>query len=99
MICCRTSPERAPPRSADWQPLTPDGATRARQSIQRLGTRSGPVYANFKPADLCAYIFQELSRELPPSAEQVEAAVVNDQLMLRASMKLSDLGGLPDLGP
>jgi hypothetical protein len=82
-----------------WKLLTPDGAARAKEIIQRLESRSGPVFANVDGADLTAYIFQELSKELPPSAENAEAAVIGDKLWVRASVKPSDFGNPKDLGP
>ncbi len=82
-----------------WQPLTAVGAARARSGVQSLGTRRGPVYANLAPADLASYISDELRRQLPPSAEDVQAAVFGDQLHVRAVVRLSDLGGAGVLGP
>jgi hypothetical protein len=82
-----------------WQPLTPEGGARAKETVQKLGTRSGPVFANLEPGDLSAYIFQELSRQLPPSAEHIEAAVIGDELHIRADVELSDFGDTDALGP
>lgn len=87
------------PATVLWEPLTPEGAARARAAVQRLGQRSGPVFANVRPADLSAYIFEELSKQLPPSAERTEAAIIGDRLCVRASVRLSDLGGSGALGP
>lgn len=82
-----------------WQPLTPEGAARARRDVQRLGGSSGPAFANVAPGDLAAYVYDELRRQLPPSAEQVEAAVFGDQLHVRTVIQLRDLGGSGTLGP
>ena len=82
-----------------WELATPEGAVRARQIIERLASRNGPVYANVDPADLTAYIIQQLSHELPPSARDVEATVSGDQLLVRCSVNPSDLGDLSQLGP
>jgi hypothetical protein len=89
------------PAAADgtWAPLTPEGAARARARVQSLAARSGPVYTNVAAADLAAYVYDELRRQLPPSAEQVEAAVFGDQLHVRTVVRLSDLGGTRVLGP
>lgn len=92
-------PSAAVVRSSPWQPLTPAGAARARTALDRLGRPSGPVFANVSGADAASYIYQGLARQLPPSADSVEAAVLNDQLCLRASVKLSDLGGPNVVGP
>jgi hypothetical protein len=82
-----------------WEPLTPEGAARAKETIQRLSHRSGPVFANLRPGDLTAYIFQELSNRLPASAEHIEAAVIGERLEVRADVKLSDLADPRTLGP
>ncbi len=82
-----------------WERLTPEGARRARETVGRLAGRSGPVFTNVSPGDLAAYIFEELSQQLPPSAEDTEAAVIGDRLHVRATMRMSELGGGGVLGP
>jgi hypothetical protein len=82
-----------------WQPLTRDGATRARTSLDRLASRSGPVYVNVAPGDLAAYIFQELSRSLPTTADSIQAAAIGERLYVRAVVPMKDLGGRGALGP
>lgn len=85
---------------AVWEPLTPEGAARAREVVARLDARSGRVYENVKPADLSALVFEELSKQaLPPSASQIEAATVGTTLAIRANVRLSDFGGKDVLGP
>ena len=102
-ICIRiTQPVSRPrPRTppAQWQPATPAGAARARAIIERLASRNGPVYGNVEAGDLVAFIFQQLSHQLPESARDVEAMVSGDQLLVRCSMNPSDLGDLAQLGP
>lgn len=96
---------RSPPPGATdrariaWEPITPEGAARAREAVEKLGQRSGPVFANVRPGDLTAYIFAELSKELPASIEQVEAAVFDRRLWVRATVRPSDFGGVAALGP
>ncbi len=82
-----------------WEPLTPEGAARAKASVSSLGGRTGPVFTNVKAGDLAAYVFQELSRQLPPSAQNAEAAVIGDALCVRATVQLADFGGASALGP
>ncbi|MDQ6828546.1 MAG: hypothetical protein M3081_06730 [Gemmatimonadota bacterium] len=82
-----------------WEPLTPEGAARAKSSVAALGGKTGPVFTNVKAGDLSAYVFQELSRQLPPSAQNTEAAVIGDELCVRATVRLSDFGGAGALGP
>ena len=82
-----------------WQSLTPDGAKRAREALQRLSSGSGPAFANVAAGDLAAYIMQELSRTLPQSADSVQAAAIGDRLYVRAVVRTADLGGKGGLGP
>jgi hypothetical protein len=84
---------------SDWQPLTPDGAERARTALQRMQASGGPAYVNVSPADLAAYVFQELSGALPASADSVEARAVDDRLLVRAVVPTSMLGDRNALGP
>ena len=94
-------PAAPPAAAADgaWQRITPEGASRARTGVQALSQRRGPVYATLAPADLASYIYDELRRQLPPTTENLEAAVFGDQLHVRAVMNLRDLGGAGALGP
>src|SRR3712207_3036170 len=81
-----------------WEPITDEGAERARRAIEELGTRSAPVFASLRPGDVSSYIFVALSRQLPPSAERIESAVIGDRLHVRASVRLADFGGAGALG-
>lgn len=87
--------------SADgvWEPVTPEGAERARKAIDGLAAKSGPVFTNVRPGDLASYVFVALRRELPPSAENVAATIIGDRLYVRADVKLADIGGREMLGP
>lgn len=82
-----------------WQPLTTNGSVRARQALQRLASRTGPQYVDVAPGDLAAYIFRELSRTLPTSADSIQAAAIGDRLHVRALILTSDLGAKEALGP
>ena len=82
-----------------WEPVTPEGAERARAAITSLAAKSGPVYANVRPGDLASHIFVALRRQLPKSAQNVEATVIGDRMYVRASVALSDFGGTSVLGP
>jgi hypothetical protein len=82
-----------------WEPLTPEGAARARAAVDSLSRRTGPVFTNIAGADLASYILDELSKQLPPSAEQLQAAVIEDRLHVRAMVRISDFGGSGVLGP
>lgn len=81
-----------------WQPVSDGGAARARASIESLGRKSGPVFTNVQPGDLASFVFIALSKQLPPSAEDVEAAVLGDRVAVRARVNLADFGQ-QTLGP
>lgn len=82
-----------------WEPITTEGADRAKKAVEDLGARAAPVFASLRPGDVSSYIFVALARQLPPSAEKIESAVIGDRLHVRASVKLSDFGGAGALGP
>ena len=87
------------PTAPVWEPLTSEGARRARLAVQALSRPTGPVFTNIAGADLAAYILDELTKQLPPSAEDLEAAVIDDRLHVRAQMNINDFGGAGGLGP
>ena len=91
--------DASPAKEGVWEPVTAEGAERARVAIASLAAKSGPVYANVRPGDLASYVFRALRNELPPSAQNVEATVVGDRMYVRASVALSDFGGASVLGP
>ena len=92
---------RAPAVAAGpvWEPLTAERAERTRRALEQLSRPSGPVFTNLSGGDVASYIFQSLAKQLPPSADSVEAAIIGDRLYIRASIRLSDLGGTSTLGP
>src|SRR5437016_4090824 len=75
-----------------WEPISDSGAARARLAIQSLSKRSGPVFANVRPGDLASYIVQSVARQLPASAQNVQASVIGDKIHLRADVSLQDFG-------
>ncbi len=92
-----SSPEQS--AAIRWEPISAEGSSRARDAIEGLGAHSGPVFANVAPADLASYVFDALTRELPPSASNVEAAAIGEQLAVRADVRLADFGGPSSFGP
>ncbi|MFN2563382.1 MAG: hypothetical protein ABR499_00050 [Gemmatimonadaceae bacterium] len=86
-------------REGVWQPLTAQGGERTRRALEALQQPNGPAAVTVGAADLGAYVYQELARQLPPSADSVEAMAVGDQLHVRASVRLQELGGRDVLGP
>jgi len=82
-----------------WERITPQGAERTRQMLARLSQPTGPVFGNVSGGDVASYVYQALAKQLPPSADSIEAAVIGDRLYIRASVRLHDLGGTSVLGP
>lgn len=86
-------------REGVWQPLTPQGGERARRALAQLEQPNGPSTVTVTVPDLAAYVYQELARQLPPSADSVEAMARGDRLYLRASVRIQELGAKEMLGP
>jgi hypothetical protein len=82
-----------------WEPITAQGAERTRQMLTKLSQPSGNVFGNLSGGDVASYVYQSLAKQLPPSADSIEAAVIGDRLYIRASVRLQDLGGTSVLGP
>ena len=86
-------------REGTWQPITPQGGERARRALASLQQPNGPASVTIGVPDLAAYVYQELARQLPPSADSVESMAQGDRLNVRASIRLQELGGRDALGP
>lgn len=82
-----------------WQPVSDEGAARARRAVESLGRRTGPVFVNLSPGDLASYFYIALSEQLPPSADSVEAAIIASRLYVRAVIALDDFKAADALGP
>jgi hypothetical protein len=85
--------------TSGWQPLTSADADRGRAAVQSLSRQSGPVFANLTPAEAASYIFTVVAKQLPPSAQNAQAAVIGDRLYVRSDVDLKDFGGAKALGP
>lgn len=88
----------APVDGPVWEPLTEAGAARAREQIASLESPRGPVFVNIRPGDVAAHLLQSLARVLPPNAEDARAAVIGDQIHVKAYVRLADFGGASALG-
>ena len=82
-----------------WESLSPAGSARMRAALATLQKPRGPVFVTVRPADLASYVYEQLSKQLPPSADSVEAGAFGDRMYIRASVKPSDFGGGDVLGP
>ena len=85
--------------TSTWQPLTQEGASRAQRVLTQLSQQAGPPSVTVAPADLIAYIVQQLSSALPESADSISAAAINDRLCVRAVVKTTDFADKKTLGP
>ncbi|HZF73882.1 MAG TPA: hypothetical protein VEZ51_10650 [Gemmatimonadaceae bacterium] len=85
--------------TSGWQPLTAADADRGRAAVQSLGRQSGPVFANLTAAEAASYIFTVVAKQLPPSAQNAQAAIIGDRLYVRSDVELKDFGGSKSLGP
>jgi len=82
-----------------WEPLTGDKAARGKRQVESLSRQSGPVFANLTASEAASYIFLEVAKQLPTSAQNITASVKNDRLYIRADVELKDFGGSSALGP
>jgi hypothetical protein len=84
-----------------WQPVTDSAAERAAASLGRLASRSGPAYVHLTAAELASLIAARAAGGggLPPSVDDVQAAIDGDRVSLRAMIRLDDIDGIDDLGP
>jgi hypothetical protein len=67
-------------------------------ALATLQKSRGPVFVAVRPGDLASYVLQQLVKQLPPSADSIEAAAFGDRLYVRASVKPTDFGGSDVLG-
>lgn len=95
----RSSPQPAAEAPIHWQPLTLMGARRAQAALDTLSRVQGPVFQNVAAGDASAYVMTALLGRVPEDADSAEAAVVGDELYVRASVRPRDLGGGDVLGP
>jgi len=94
-----SSAETAVVRDGGWQSLSSGSADRGRRAIESLSRGSGPVFANLTPSEAASYIFLAATKQLPESAEDISATVIDDRLYIRANVALADFGGGKALGP
>jgi hypothetical protein len=88
----RNSPAETAAVSSAWAPLSETGARRTRDGLAKLASPSGPVFVTLAGSDVASYVFLQLSKQMPVSADSFEAKVDQDRIRLRASMRMSDLG-------
>ena len=94
-----SAPKTVEAGGAAWQPVSDEGAARARRTIESLGRRTGPVFANLTPGDLTSYFYIALSEQLPPSADSIQASTIGNRMYVRAVISLDDFKAADALGP
>ena len=82
-----------------WERLTPERAQRARVALDALRRADGPVFASLTGGEAASYVFLDADRMIPGFADSAEAAVIDDRLVVRATVPLREVRGLRDLGP
>ena len=78
--------------TSDWSPLTDAGAQRTRDALTKLSSPRGPVFVTLGGADVASYIASQIARQMPASSDSFAARVKDDQISVRATMKISELG-------
>jgi len=82
-----------------WEHLTPAGAQRTRTALTRLSESNGPVFATVSGGDVASYVLLDVVGGIPGFADSAQAAVIDDQLVVRGPVPLRQIGALRDLGP
>ena len=82
-----------------WEALNDERAATGREAVTRLGRPAGPAFVSVTGGEIASYIMVALIRQLPSSADSIEAAVIADRLHIRASVRIAELGGAPAIGP
>jgi hypothetical protein len=82
-----------------WEPLSAAGAERTRTALTKLSQPKGPVFQTLSGGDVASFVFTELAKQLPPSTDSIQAMVSGDRVMMRANVRMADVGGVGSLGP
>jgi hypothetical protein len=88
----KPAPVAAAPK---WEPVTSEGATRARTAIDGFKRTTGPVFVNVGAGDLVAYA----AGPIPKVLTGAEALAGENEISVRGRVKMAELGGSTVLGP
>jgi hypothetical protein len=94
-----SAPAVAAAPAAKWEPLTADGAERARAAVATLSNRSGRVYVDVAVGDLASYALGPAIRELTRDSAGAEALARDEHVYVRALVNVADLADATALGP
>ncbi len=95
----RGAPVVATASGPKWEPLTPEGAARARLAVGRLSSKNGPVYIDVAAGDLAAYAFDVALRGMTHDTAGAQALARDDHLYVRANVDIAELVDANALGP
>ena len=86
-------------KAPTWEPLSDAGARRTRAALSKLSQPTGPVFQTLSGGDVASFLFDELAKQLPPSTDSIQTEVSGDHVIMRANVRLADVGGAGALGP
>lgn len=82
-----------------WEPLTAGAAESAQRSVTSLSRTGGPAFVNLTGAELGSLVWRSITGRAPAPSDTVEAMVRGDEVLVRASVRLRELGITQQLGP
>jgi hypothetical protein len=88
-----TAHARAIAADSGWVLVTPAAATRAERALTALREPSARVYTTVSPSEFAGYVLMDLSGRLPPEGDSTAAVVIENQLRIRSSLDIRELGG------
>ena len=103
-----SAPDHAPadsvasgPRAAEvgWVALSYLDAEKGRKSLARLTQPKGPAFVTLSAGEFAGALLDSLASQLPASAESLQVRAEGREFMVRASVRLGDVGGSAVLGP
>ena len=95
----RSGASSAPAAVAAWRPLNQAAADSAATALNKLSQSRGQVFQTISAQAAASYVFEQVAHRPVNPSDSLEAMGTGDKISMRASVKLSDLGGLGELGP
>jgi len=92
----RSANRNAEPR-VDWARVGSDAAMPTKE-IAALSKRDGPAFVTLNAAELAGLLSAALPQQLPTSARDVELALRDNQLLVRATLDVAEIAGDGTLG-
>jgi hypothetical protein len=82
-----------------WASLSFPAAEKGRQALARLTRPKGPAFVALTAGEFAGALLDSLAAQLPASADSVQVRADGNEFLVRASVRLGDLGGRAVLGP